>query len=155
MAERLSTGLRNEILKSGGSSMADALLNGVIYIFSGTQPATADDTESGYTLLGIVSVDHLTFTPGSPTNGLNLDVATGGVVSKAVAETWQFEGITNGTAGWFRLYANDRLQGTSTTAIRLDGAISTSGAEINMSNTAVVTSAIGTIDAFAVTWPAS
>ena len=155
MAERLSTGLRNEVLESGGSSLADALVNGVIYIFSGTQPATADDTESGYTLLGIVSESALTFTPGSPTNGLNLDVATGGVLAKSTSETWQFTGITNGTAGWFRFYANDRTQGTSTTAIRMDGAIATSGAEINMSNTAIVTSAVGTIDAFNVTWPAS
>ena len=51
MAERISTGLANEIVGPGGSSMADALEDGVIRIYSGAQPADADTTEQGTLLV--------------------------------------------------------------------------------------------------------
>ena len=52
MALRFSTGLRN-FLNEGGS-VKQALNNGKIYIYSGTQPALANDAASG-TLLAIIT----------------------------------------------------------------------------------------------------
>lgn len=52
MALRLSTGLRNYLNEFGG--VKQALNNGKIYIYSGAQPATADDAATG-TLLAIIS----------------------------------------------------------------------------------------------------
>ena len=43
MAERLSTGLRNEMVGAGGSSMADALNDGILKIFITNIPHK-DDT---------------------------------------------------------------------------------------------------------------
>lgn len=156
MAERFSTGFRNEFLKAGGKSYADALANGVIEIYSGTQPASADDTEVGSgTLLLTVTLNSGAFTPGSPTNGLNLDAAVDGVLSKAAAEVWSGVGVADGVAGWFRFYDNSMVKGASTTAIRIDGAIATSGAEIVMANTTITTAGTSTLDTFNITAPAA
>lgn len=154
MAERLSTGLRNEVLKATGNSLADALADGVIHIYSGVQPTEGDAAETG-TLLAIISLASGAFTPGSPTNGINLDVAADGIVSKAVAETWSGVAIADGIAGWFRHYDNAVDTGVSTTAIRYDGAIATSGSEIEMANTRLVTGGTITLDSYGVTLPAS
>ena len=62
---------------------------------------------------------------------------------------------TTGTAGWFRFYANDLTTGASSTAARFDGSVSTSGAQLNMSSTAITAGATTTIDSFTVTMPAS
>lgn len=135
MAERFSTGLRNEVGKSGGSSYADALLNGVIYLFAGTQPADADTDESTYTLICIISESGLTFTPGSATNGINLDTAVSGIIYKAAAEEWKGTNLATGKIGWGRFYGNLRTQGDSTTAIRFDFAVSASGSELTLGTT--------------------
>lgn len=153
MAIRLSTGLRNALLDTG--SFKSTFADGVIYIYSGAQPAGADSAVSG-TLLGIVTVNAGAFAFGSPTNGLEFDTASSGTLVKAAAETWQFAGITNGTAGWFRLMGNatDSL-GASTTLPRLDGSIGTFGADLNLSSVSIVTSAVNTIDQFSITLPAN
>lgn len=137
-----------------GGSLSDILRNGVMYIYSGTQPATADLTESG-TLLAIITLASGAFTPGSPTNGINWDVIASGVLAKDVDETWSGLGLSAGTMGWFRFYANDRTQGASSTAVRLDGAINTSGAELNVGTRTVVVDVPITIDSFPATIPAS
>ena len=159
MAFRLSTGLVNLMMAQTGGSLVGAsfgtlFLDGVIYVYTGSQPATADLTESGTNIL-IISESGLTFTPSSPTNGLEFeDDPTAGVLEKASAETWQGVGIGGGgTAGWFRFYANDRVQGASSTSVRFDGACGTTGTEMIMSSTTVVVGATITIDTFAVTNP--
>lgn len=154
MAERISTGLRNEMLKASGKSLADALVNGVIRIYSGSQPATADAAETG-TLLCLITLASGAFTPGVATNGIELDVAASGAVSKKVAEVWSGVGLAAGIAGWFRHYDNAVTTGASSSAIRFDGAIATSGAEISMINQTVSVGGTITIDSYVVTLPAS
>lgn len=145
---RISDGLRNKILDGGsGGGFKGALNLGFIAIMTGSQPTSANSAATG-TLLGTVSVN------GGGT-GLTFDAAVGGVLAKAAAETWRFTGLTEGTAGWFRFYApGDTITNSSTTAARLDGAIGTSGAEINLTNLAIVTGQVNTVDAFTITQPA-
>jgi hypothetical protein len=155
MALRLSTGLVNALNVT--DDFKALMVNSVIYRYSGTQPANADSIETG-TLLDVITLNAGTFTPGSPTNGLNMDVSTDGVLAKAVAEVWQSVGLaaagTGTVAGWFRWYANARVQGTSTTAIRLDGAIGTSSSyEMQMSNTSIVEGNTSSVSTFTVTQP--
>lgn len=152
MALRLSTGLRNAILSS--ASFQDALVNGVIDIYSGAQPASADDAESGNKLLTI-TVGSGAFTPGTAANGINFADAVAGAIAKVAAEVWSGVAVATGTAGWFRFYANDKGTGASATAKRFDGSIATSGAQLNMSSTAITAGATTTIDSFTVTMPAS
>jgi hypothetical protein len=153
MSLKLSTGLRTGMLNATG--FKEAFADGVIYVYSGAQPATADAAIQG-TLLGKVTVNAGAFAFGSPTNGLEFDAPAAGVVSKAVAEVWQMVGIAAGTAGWFRLMGNptDAL-GSSTSLPRMDGSVATSGGDLTLPT---VTIAIGTpitIDTFQFTLPAS
>lgn len=152
MTIKLSTGLRT--LMAGTTGFGTAFEKGVIHIYSGPQPVTADAPVSG-TLLGVVSEDAAPFAFGSVTNGLEFGPADGGTVAKNPAQEWKFKGVANGTAGYFRLMGNasDAL-GASTSAPRLDGNIGTSGADLNLSNIAVTLNTPATIDVFAFTIPA-
>ena len=137
-----------------GGAWKDALRDGVIRIFSGSQPTSADSGETGTHLLEITLASGA-FTPGAAANGLNFGDSDLGVVGKAAGEVWSGAGLVNGTAGWFRYYSNARTTGASTSAVRFDGACATSGGQINMSSTSIVTGATTTIDAFNVTLPES
>lgn len=71
----------------------------------------------------------------SAVNGCNFQYpAVDGILSKEATD-WSGVAVATGTAGWFRIKAdasdNDAL---STTYVRLDGNISTSGAEMNLSS---------------------
>ena len=150
MTVRLSTQLRNNL--AGTVGFATSFANGVIEIYTSTQPATADSAVSG-TLLGTVTLASGAFTPGTATNGLTWAASTGGAVSKS--GTWSFNGIAAGTAGWFRLKGNAvDAGGASTVLPRLDGSIATSGADMNLSNLSITIGAPSTIDSFSFTIPA-
>ena len=107
-----------------------------IAVFSGTQPASADDTKNG-TLLYTITKD------GLGVDGLTWGESSNGVVSKTVGEIWRGTAVANGNAGWFRCYeyGDDPLLASSTRA-RFDGSISTSGGEITMSNVTVELDAV-------------
>lgn len=151
MALRFSTALRNATIGTVG--MADALSTGVIEIYTGAQPASANDPVSG-TLLGTVTLNGAAFTPGSATNGLTFAAAADGAVSKS-ATNWQFTGLATGSAGWFRFKGNAvDAGGSSTSAIRLDGSIATSGGDMTIGNINVTVGAPNTVDQFVLTYPA-
>ena len=146
MAVRFSTGLRDNML--GSADLKTSFTNGVIYIYSGAQPSTADGAATG-TLLGKVTLDAGAFAHGVATNGLNFDAPVAGVLSKAAAENWRFTGITGGTAGWFRFAGNANDDGlVSTTLTRIDGSIAKTGGDMTLSTTAIVVGAPSTVDIF-------
>lgn len=149
MTIRFSTGLRNAMLGSTGASAA--LNDGIIYIYSGAQPASADNAVSG-TLLLKITVDAGAWTAGAPTNGLGFEAAAAGVLSKAAAETWKGLGEAAGTAGWARFCGNTAdAGGASTTLARIDMAVAKTGADLNISNTVIAVGAPTTIDTFNLT----
>lgn len=150
MTVRLSTALRTAL--AGSTGFAATFANGVIEIYTGTQPATADAAVAG-TLLGTVTLASGAFTPGVATNGLTFASAASGAVSKS--GVWSFNGVAAGTAGWFRLKGNAVDAGAlSTTLPRLDGSVATSGADLNLSNIVIAIGAPSTIDSFTFTIPA-
>ncbi len=139
---------------SRGGSLKDLFRNGVLDIFSGTQPTDADTTESGTKLVRI-TLSSGDFVAGTAANGINLGIATDGVIGKDSDETWSGVGIVAGNAGWFRLYDNTATTGASNSAIRLDGAIATTGAQMSMSNTTITKKGTTTIGSVAITDPMS
>jgi hypothetical protein len=147
MALVLSTGLRQGILHTAAlNALLDA---GEIRIWSGSAPADADDTATG-TLLVTINTS-----TGSGFNLHFLNTAVAGVLSKA-SDTWDGVAVQTGTAGYFRYCASTSDgNGTSTSEIRIQGAVSTSGAELNMSSTTITSAATTTIDTFDITMPAS
>jgi len=87
------------------------------------------------------------------TAGLQWGAPSAGTVSKS--GVWSFNGANAGTAGWFRIKASAAdADGASTTAVRLDGSVAVSGADMNLSNTVIAIGAPTTIDSLTVTMPA-
>ena len=139
-----------------GGSLKDIFKDGVMEIYTGSQPATADAAKQG-TLLLRISRDSGTMVSGAVANGLEFGLASAGAIAKDSTEVWSDVGLADGTAGWFRLYANATdAGGADTTPFlypRIDGAVATSGAEATMSSTTITTGATSTVDTFTITFP--
>jgi hypothetical protein len=141
------------ICAAEGGSLKDILRDGVLRIYSGAQPTSPDAAING-TLLLEITVAAGAFVAGAFDNGLEFGDAADGQISKASGETWQDQGLSAGTAGWFRFCANATDAGAaSTTLPRIDGSVGTSGADLNMSSTSVTVGATYTIDDFTLTLP--
>lgn len=89
-------------------------------------------------------------------NGLRYEAASGGAVGKLASQTWSGVNAGTGTAGWYRQYGSVADAGAADANLvfyREDGAISTAGAEMNMSSTALVAAATTTIGSSTLTIP--
>jgi hypothetical protein len=142
------------ITSNNRGSLQELLLDGIIHIFSGTQPADADDAE-GSTKLMEVTISSGAFVPGAPGNGLEISGPTLGVIGINPGDVWSGVGIVDGTAGWFRFYSNAENIGADPSAVRLDGICGTSQAQLNMSSLLISKDATTTIDSFVITMPRS
>lgn len=121
MAIRMSSALKAEWL--GGSSSLREILNfGIIDLYTGQQPASADLAPTG-THIGRVTAAGATFNPGSPTGGLTMVyVPLIGELMKNPSQTWTITPLESGTVGWWRFKGNAPDSNTeSTQFVRLDG----------------------------------
>ena len=137
-----------------GGAFVDLFRNGIVDVFTGSQPVSADSAETGSKLLSI-TLSSGAFTAGSPVNGINFGEVASGVLHKEAGEVWSGVGLVAGQAGWFRFYANDYVLGASVTAIRMDGGVATSGSQFNLSNTYITVGGTTTVDSVSLTLPAS
>jgi hypothetical protein len=132
---RLASPSRNALAQRFQVLLDAGAGNGTIKIYTGTQPASADDGIGGATLLGT-----LTFSkPSAP-------AASGGVLT--------FNSITQddaadatGTATWARM-----ADSTGNTIFDCD--VGTSGATINLNTTSIVAGGPISITSFTITVPA-
>lgn len=142
MAVTLSTALRQFMMDFGINSAFDT--TGQLELHDGSRPTTADTTASGTnTLVAIVL----------PTNAF-LDPSTGGTMSKQ--GTWATASAAlSGTATWgrFKLAGDSGTTGTSDR--RLDFNVGTSGADCNLTTTAIIAGSPVTINTASITTPAS
>ena len=154
MAVRISTGLRTAMLSAGGigtggtGGLKTLLDGGVIDIFTGSQPASADYVETGTKLIRISSTSGTT-----NVDGLRFGTAAAGVLGRTVP-AWTGSVIVAGVAGWFRFYGTTGTSGTSATTWRFDGGVGVSGADLNLSHTDLVVDSTLTIANFNITQPA-
>ena len=103
----------------------------------------------------ITTTDDATFASGvNAANGLNWNhPAVSGVLSKE-STSWQMTAVATGTAQSFRFEANPGdTQGVSTSFVRLDGSIATTGADLNLSSTSIVSGGVYTINSWTLTVP--
>ena len=116
MTTIVSSGFKAGIL--GPQSFEQLMDGGIIRLYSGTQPDSADDAVPGPSVeLGTID----------SSGGLQYARA-GGTVVKAAFQAWTLQGIATGTLGWFRIYANPADDGSaSLSAVRIDGTIGPSG----------------------------
>ena len=151
MALQVSTGFKSKIL--GPFSFESIFNGGCIEFRSGTQPATADDAETGL-LLARVTLNGLPWVSGSPTNGLSF-VRVGPYVTKNPADAWLFTTISSGVATWFRLKPSTYDGGErSFTAARIDGDVGTgAGAVIRLFNNVLDAGETNSLDYFMYTIP--
>jgi hypothetical protein len=93
-------------------------------------------------------------TSASRSNALQLGPPTLGVITKN-ADTWSGVALATGTTGYYRLVRpNDGADAdTNYTDYRIQGNVSTSGAELNMSNVNFVAGATQTIPTYTLTVP--
>jgi hypothetical protein len=142
MAIRLSTGLVN------GLAVTDCLKNLLegtsnagffIDIYTGTRPASPDAAATGTKLARITAA------AGARLH-LEAAVTSAGRIDIEADEAWSAVGLANGTAGYYRLVTNsDDGTTLSTTAVRIDGTVATSGGDATMTSTTVATGAPFTI----------
>ena len=144
MSLKLSTGLRDGMLDT--SPFKTLLDASRVKIYSGAAPATADEAEG--TILVSIGSD------AGDTHCHFLAAAVSGVLSKA-ADIWSGVASASGTASYFRLVVNTDTGVLSTTEIRVQGTVGTSGADINMSSVSIVSGATQTIDTWDLTMPAA
>lgn len=157
MPLRLSTGLVNKLMDTGSfksvfeNTGAGGDAGFLIDVYSGTQPTAADDASAG-TLL-------VTISAGGAGTGCTFEASAGsnaGELEKNAGETWTGTAVATGTAGWFRLRRKaDAGTASSTSEPRVDGAISTSGAQMNLGSLSITTGAPFVLSAAAFTLPRS
>lgn len=145
MSIKLSTGFRDHILATG--DLQAALDGGVIRIYSGTIPATADAALAGNTLLCTISNN-------SSGTGITMNTApASGVLGKNPAEVWSGNIVASGTATFYRFSPLSDDGTLSTTVKRLQGSVGTAGADLNFSSTAFVSGNSKSIDTFDIAMP--
>lgn len=127
---------------SAGMPLTEALRYGIIAVYTGTQPNSADDAETG-TLLGYYTLAGGAFIPGVNTNGLLLANAVAGTLNGVPGALIGLHSsmtnvkctpIASGTAGWVRFYDNAMVTGASTSAKRLDMACGVGTGEFRLSS---------------------
>lgn len=149
MTIRASTGLANAMLGTVG--LQGALADGVLRIYSGAQPASADAAVTG-TLLIEVTLNGGAFVHGSPTNGLNWDTPVSRTISKPGADTWRGNGIADGVCGWARYCANPLDDGSASTLLsRIDMSVGKTTGDLQLSNINAAVGAPITVDAATLT----
>lgn len=134
----VAAGTATCLVKISSGALSQVFKNSIIEGRSGVRPSGgADEIESG-TLLVRYTKDGSTFVAGSSENGINMGQLSGTTLKRAidpetgVEEVLRGAGITDGTLGHCRWYGNDYTTGASTTAVRMDGTASTSGADVNV-----------------------
>jgi len=143
-----------------GAALQEIFRDGVLRLYSGTQPASADSAPNG-TLLMEITLSAGTFAHGAFANGLEFGEAASGVIAKLAGETWQGTGLTAagaspGTAAQsFRFCANPTdAGGSSTTLARIDGSVGTSGTDLVLTTANIIDGVTQTIDTFQLTMAA-
>lgn len=118
---RISTAVQNALL--GGSQNLRQIMNfGVIELYSGDAPESADFAPSG-TLLARVTRDGEPFTPGFNAHTLTLiHIPALNSLTRNPQQQWVVTPIESGTVGWWRWrnFAPDPGD-FSTTHVRVDG----------------------------------
>ena len=145
MPLKSSTGLRNQMLDT--APLRTILNLGVVNVYSGTTPATADDALGGavllYTLSNASTVTGLTFEP----------TASASVLAKKSTETWSGLNIAGGVASFYRHVAPGDTGVASTTQPRIQGSCGVAGADMNMTSTTMILGATTTQNFYTINLP--
>jgi hypothetical protein len=124
----ITTALKNECADAFG----DSLDSGFIRIYSGSVPADADTALSGQTQLAELTFAANAFDPASG------GVATANAITDGTASA-------TGTATFFRVLQSDG------STVRSQGTVGTSGADMNLNNTSIISGGNVSVTSFTYT----
>lgn len=133
-----------------GTLLNSAALATTTTTMSGAVTSTSFGSGTGGSVAGV-----------NAANGLRMDYnAAAGVMTKDTTQTWSGVAVGAGTqtAGWFRYKGSVADAGaldSSAVYRRMDGAIATAGAEMNMTSTAIANGVTVTLGSFSFTIPAA
>lgn len=127
---KLSSGMRQAVAITG--SLKEVLDGGLIRIYSGAVPASADAALGGAILLCTLSAGG----NGSP---LHFEgTAPAGILSKSVSEVWMGNNSAGGTPSFFRYVLVGDAGDASSTAVRLQGTAGALGSDMLISQLPLV-----------------
>lgn len=131
----MTTRFDNALRSAVADAVAAEFAGGTIELYTGSQPASAEDAATG-TLLATVNLPSPAFS-----------AATNGVASKD--GSWSGVAVATGDAGWFRMYDSGQAK-------HKDGVVTATGGggEIEISDLSVVTGDTVIVDTASVTQPA-
>lgn len=116
---RVSTGMKQRVMAELGAM--NALQYGIIDIYTGSQPASANDAPTGQHIARVTQ-GGMSFTPGSIAGGLVMTPDSGGELRRH--GQWVLKGLDTGTAGWFRWKPNQNdPNDANASRVRIDGAV--------------------------------
>jgi hypothetical protein len=148
MAVRYSTKLRNV----QAAAVKTALADGVIDLYTGTQPATPDSPAVG-TKIGRITLGGNAFVAGTATNGLEFDAPVLDVLSKASAEEWKFTALADGRIAWARFIGNATDDNSTSTALpRMDFTVGITTGDARTGKVDYLIGEPGVIQALALTY---
>lgn len=140
MAFKFSTELRRQQCVVG--SLKQILDGGVIRVYSGPVPASADAGLAGNTLLLEIDAEGAGLTFES--------TASGATLTKSLSQIWQANNLANGTATFFR-FVKAADTGTQTPSeVRIQGTIGGPAADLTISNATLVQGAPQRLEYFAI-----
>lgn len=131
------------IQKPSSGSLLEVMKNGVLCLYGSPMGSSADASEGLSNLLAILTKGGQTFTPGESSGGFSMMLDGITLVNSLDPSTGEKEvvsglGLIDGTPTWGRWYDNLMVQGESTTAVRIDGVVSTSSSALFTLSTQVV-----------------
>lgn len=147
MSLKFSTGLRSGLMVTG--SLKSLLDGGSVRVYAGAVPSSADAAIGAALLLCEIKVktsgDGLTFEATAPS----------GVLTKNLSEEWESNNVASGDATFFRFVKPADTGGASTSEVRIQGTVGLAGADMQISNTALVIGAPQKLEYFNVAMPES
>lgn len=129
MTIRFNTAMRDAMV----TALTGAISGYTLSIYTGSQPATANDAATGTKLVDIMI------------NGFNTPVTGSATLNTSTPNTGT--AVATGTAGWGRIVGG--------AGERIDGTVGTSGTDFTINSTSITNGATVTLTAMTVTQPAS
>ena len=129
MTIRFNTAMRDAMV----TALTNAIGSYKLSIYTGSQPATANDAATGTKLVDITI------------NGFNAPTTGSATLDTSTPNTGT--AVATGTAGWGRIVGG--------AGERIDGTVGTSGTDFTINSTSITNGATVTLTAMTVTQPAS
>lgn len=140
MAFKFSTELRRQQCVVG--SLKSILDGGIIRVYSGPVPLSADSGLAGNTLLLEIS---------SGSGSLNFEpTASGATLTKSLSEVWQGNCLETGVATFFRFVMPSDTETQTDSEVRIQGTVGGPADDLTISNPSLVQGAPQRLEYFAI-----